>query len=840
MIAATLQDILAAVRDGTPPPAVEAPPAFRRLAAALASRQASATDRAVLLRQALRHWALTAGMEQLEHWVPAEKGWPGDAETWSRFGVGARPSGAGFMIKALPWRPTWLPDVPAEGVDATAMAEWPRRAFREVTSDPYVRERFNRERYHSRAQRVAMRAAFSMPPGAVLLVLLPTGEGKSFAFQAIADVGFGDGPPDIPGVTLVVVPTVALAVDHGRAALELDFEAIPRTYRAGDGLNNEALRERIRSGTQGLFFASPEAVTGPLRGALREAAVAGYLRALAVDEAHIVDSWGPDFRPEFQVLAGLRRELLALSPTPFRTLLLSATVTARTGDVLRGLFPAWQGAPWGVVGAAALRPEPEYWVAPEARWAERNERVFEAIYHLPRPAIVYTTRVDDAIQWHGWLHERGFRRLALMHGQTAGSDRERIIDGWRAERIDLVVATSAFGLGIDYGHVRSVIHACLPETLDRFYQEVGRGGRDGNASLSLLVPAELDEKTARGINLPQLITPELGRVRWRSMFESPHCRQNTEDPDRFVLRLDVAPGTSQGRLDMNSQESVRWNVRVLNLMANAGVIQLLEAFDEQDEQRRWHPYQAIELLRHDHRHEAVWQTEIEAARGTMHAAARRNLARLKRFQQGRQCGAVALEELYHWDEGDDRRPIGVGRACGGCPWCRAQGTGPSADPSPTLPHPWPPLEATLPPSFALIPRRGLTLVFYRPETLPERLAGAVGGVMRRAGIRNLSLAPSASIGPSAVHSAAAASPAWVIFIAGRPLPDLPPGASVRVLGPHDPFDRGVLATADDAPLCLCFVPETVGDPNRPGRPLREAFGGTHFSLEQLEGALSRS
>ena len=105
--------------------------------------------------------------------------------------------------------------------------------------------------------------------------------------------------------------------------------------------------------------------------------------------------------------------------------------------------------------------------------------MLEALRHVPRPAILYVTRVVDAKAWRDRLEAEGFEHAELVHGETGANERDRILRGWRDGDIDLVVATSAFGLGIDYRHVRAVVHACIPESLDRFYQEVGRGGRDG-------------------------------------------------------------------------------------------------------------------------------------------------------------------------------------------------------------------------------------------------------------------------------------------------------------------------------------------------------------------------
>src|SRR5207247_2055163 len=143
----------------------------------------------------------------------------------------------------------------------------------------------------------------------------------------------------------------------------------------------------------------PEATCGRLQPALMQAARSGLLRTIVVDEAHLVETWGTNFRSEFQLLAGVRRSLLsvAVGPVP-RTLLLSATVTEETIATLKILFASDNAGPhaFAVYAAERLRPEIEYWIAPRSEEHEREQRVLEAILHLPRPAILYVTQRQHA------------------------------------------------------------------------------------------------------------------------------------------------------------------------------------------------------------------------------------------------------------------------------------------------------------------------------------------------------------------------------------------------------------------------------------------------------------
>ena len=161
----------------------------------------------------------------------------------------------------------------------------------------------------------------------------------------------------------------------------------------------------------------------------------------------------------------------------------------------------------------------------------------------------------------------------MVYGKTSREERESVVTKWRDGLLDIVVATSAFGLGIDYPHARSVIHACVPETLDRFYQEVGRGGRDGRAALSLIAPKPSDFRVAERICLQKVITVDRGLERWAALFLG---KRSTGD-HRFAVRVDGSPGMTADDIDMTGDWNSDWNLRTLALMARAGLVRLLGA-----------------------------------------------------------------------------------------------------------------------------------------------------------------------------------------------------------------------------------------------------------------------
>ena len=125
----------------------------------------------------------------------------------------------------------------------------------------------------------------------------------------------------------------------------------------------------------------------------------------------------------------------------------------------------------------------------------------------------------------------------MRGGDLSDEEGEAILRDWRRGAIDIIVATSAFGLGMDQAEVRSVIHACLPETIDRYYQEVGRGGRDGKAAAALLVSTPDDEAIAKGLAHQQIISVDRGFERWEAMW----VRRAPIGNGSSVVSLDARP-----------------------------------------------------------------------------------------------------------------------------------------------------------------------------------------------------------------------------------------------------------------------------------------------------------
>jgi hypothetical protein len=382
------------------------------------------------------------------------------------------------------------------------------------------------------------------------------------------------------------------------------------------------------------------------------------------------------------MLAGVRHGLLRKCPNGgFRTILMSATLTPDTIETLDALFGPARTVQ--MVASIHLRPEPQYWIHREDDVRAKDRKILEAIRHAPRPFILYVTKLDDARRWLKRLRQEGFERTEAFHGETGDTDRRRIIEEWSRNTLDGIVATSAFGVGIDKPDVRSIIHAAVPETVDRFYQEVGRGGRDGRPAASLLLYSQVDREVADRLSAPTLISDELAFERWSAMFA---VSKKLDPIGRLLeLDLDVVPP----RLRQQSDYNASWNMRTLIMMARAGMLELDSrppeiiarnedetdaAFDLRNEEHwaRYFRQTVVSVLEFSHRDQSVFDQLIRDERSRSFEAASYSRALLDELLSGKVEVSGLLDRLYrNYAPG---RTLVVSPACGGCPVHRQLGT----------------------------------------------------------------------------------------------------------------------------------------------------------------------
>ncbi|GFE83736.1 ATP-dependent DNA helicase RecQ [Steroidobacter agaridevorans] len=326
--------------------------------------------------------------------------------------------------------------------------------------------------------------------GRDLLAIMPTGGGKSLCFQLPAVLQ--------PGITLVISPLIALMQDQVRLLQDND---IPATY-INSSLESSEVSARLRGAAQGeykLLYLAPERLlqSGFFDGVLTRLAGGRGINAFVVDEAHCVSEWGHDFRPEYRQLAALRRRFEHIPLFAF-----TATATPRVRQDIINQLALHDPA---VHVASFNRPNLYYGVRP------KNKRTYDELLARAREdsaGIVYCLsrkRVDElALQ----LQSDGIEALPYHAGLSA-EQRRRNQEAFIRDDARVMVATIAFGMGINKPDVRWVVHYDLPRTLESYYQESGRAGRDGDPAECILYFSAADIRTAEFL-IQQKVDPDTG------------------------------------------------------------------------------------------------------------------------------------------------------------------------------------------------------------------------------------------------------------------------------------------------------------------------------------------
>ena len=290
------------------------------------------------------------------------------------------------------------------------------------------------------------------------LAVMPTGAGKSLCYQLPALL--------LPGVTVVVSPLIALMKDQYDKLQELGI-ATTQINSAVPSAEKASHHERIAAGDTEFVFTTPEQLSNSeFVGELKRSRI----DLLVIDEAHCISQWGHDFRPAY---LGLRDAARALGAPPI--LALTATATERVVDDIRvqlGLDSL------NVIQTGVYRPNLKLAVGPVDDEEEKQREAVDVLTTHGGPAIVYTATVAHAESLPAVLHATG-KRIARYHGRVPARERHEIQDAFMGGDLDAIVATNAFGMGVDKADIRLVLHYDMPGSLDAYYQEAGRAGRDG-------------------------------------------------------------------------------------------------------------------------------------------------------------------------------------------------------------------------------------------------------------------------------------------------------------------------------------------------------------------------
>lgn len=311
------------------------------------------------------------------------------------------------------------------------------------------------------AQLDAMEAIIA---GRDVLAVMPTGSGKSAIYQVPAIL--------IDGVTLVISPLIALQQDQIAQLEGFDApEAVAINSRQGAAQTDRSWNALQHNEAEYVFLAPEQLTKDDVIAQLRAVDVS----LVVVDEAHCVSAWGHDFRPSYLRLADAI-DRLNRPPVAGLTATASPVVRREIVEHLRLRDPV-------VIATGFDRPNLRLEVQRFVDDAEQRDAVVAAVSTLDGPGLLYTATRKDAEFYTAELRDSGVSSAAY-HAGLKSAERDEVHRRFQDDDYDVVAATSAFGMGIDKPNVRFVVHASVPDSLDSYYQQIGRGGRDGEAALA--------------------------------------------------------------------------------------------------------------------------------------------------------------------------------------------------------------------------------------------------------------------------------------------------------------------------------------------------------------------
>lgn len=317
----------------------------------------------------------------------------------------------------------------------------------------------------------------SMTSGRDVLAIMPTGGGKSLCYQIPALM--------LKGVTLVISPLISLMHDQVTA---LTSAGIPAAYlNSSLTLNQYRLAlSRAAAGKYKIIYVAPERLMTP---AFQDLCRKIPIAMVAVDEAHCISSWGQNFRPAYLEIPEFLKTL------PHRPVVgaFTATATARVREDILNLLKLNQP----LVEISGFDRPNLYFDCVRVAEKDRDEVLWNFVKkHSAESGIVYCITRAQTEEVAEFLESRGIS-AAAYHGGMSDADRRKTQEDFIYDRIHVIAATNAFGMGIDKSNVRYVVHYAMPQSLENYYQEAGRAGRDGLPSQCLLINTPKDYQTNR-------------------------------------------------------------------------------------------------------------------------------------------------------------------------------------------------------------------------------------------------------------------------------------------------------------------------------------------------------
>jgi len=290
------------------------------------------------------------------------------------------------------------------------------------------------------------------------MAIMPTGAGKSLCYQVPALL--------MPGMTVVVSPLIALMRDQFEKLAALGLEAV-QVNSAIASADVQRARTKIGRRSVEFVFTTPEQLAS---GGLRELLASTAIDLVVIDEAHCISHWGHDFRPAYL------EAVVALRAHAGHTIL-ALTATA-TPDVVADITRQLGVGPLHIINTGVHRPNLSYRVRPVTSDVDKQRHVLEIVRGMQGSAIVYAATVRHVDTLAHLCRQEGIEAVSY-YGRMPARDRADAQARFMSGETSLIIATNAFGMGIDKPDIRAVVHYDLPGSLDVYYQESGRAGRDG-------------------------------------------------------------------------------------------------------------------------------------------------------------------------------------------------------------------------------------------------------------------------------------------------------------------------------------------------------------------------
>lgn len=336
------------------------------------------------------------------------------------------------------------------------------------------------------------RAINELCQGHDLLLIWPTGSGKSLCYQLPALAS--------PNLTVVISPLIALMDDQVSKGRKLGW-AVTCIHSGISRGEREKRLARIANGEIHLLYVTPERFR---QEEFRRLIAQQDVRLLAVDEAHCISEWGHDFRPDYSRVGEIRKllgnpQVIALTATATREV--QKDIAHQLGMAEPNARTLWEGVE---------RPNLHLAAKEVAHAEEKDEALVSWLKEVEGPKIVYFTLIATLERVGSYLRAKGFTH-GTYHGDLEDSARRRNLKQFLAGETDLMLATPAFGLGVDKPDIRGVLHYEVPGSIESYFQEVGRAGRDQKSSCCMLLYAQDDLETQ--MRFIETLTPDPDYVR---------------------------------------------------------------------------------------------------------------------------------------------------------------------------------------------------------------------------------------------------------------------------------------------------------------------------------------